>query len=432
MLPQSHFMVVAPIVHERESSLRQLLDSMNSAPGVVDPHNAVLAFGQFDCLHFARLVVLDDATMGDLELCALPRPHLPYYLAFMGDCDGSRRECLLDLSRRAGEGLRKLFSHCEGFDANNDLLQWLLDHNLPVQANYINWVGRTVRQIREERALQGLLSARVPREAIASGSAAQRIRSDLMAAVDSEISEGRMSLTSPEPTPIGWRINNFLNLVGIPLVGILVFPLLVVLLPLLIFQLRDRELSDPELDQRPTPEALHEMRLLEDRDVTNQFTALGPVKPGLFRRRLVSVVLLLIDYGCRHIFNRGHLARVQTIHFARWVFIDGKSRVVFCSNYDGGHEAYMDDFINKVAWGLNLVFSNGLGWPKTDWLIKRGARREQSFKYYQRRHQLPTQVWYKAYPGLTLIDIQRNQRIREGLQQSTMSDEQALVWLKLL
>ena len=126
------------------------------------------------------------------------------------------------------------------------------------------------------------------------------------------------------------------------------------------------------------------------------------------------------------------LIRVQTIHFARWVFIDGKTRVVFCSNYDGGHEAYMDDFINKVAWGLNLVFSNGLGWPKTDWLIKRGARREQSFKYYQRRHQLPTQVWYKAYPGLTLLDIRRNQRIREGLQQASVSDDEALEWLKLL
>ena len=68
----------------------------------------------------------------------------------------------------------------------------------------------------------------------------------------------------------------------------------------------------------------------------------------------------------------------------------------------------MDDFINKVGWGLNLVFSNGVGWPRTDWLIKGGARREQLFKYYQRRHQVPTQVWYKAYPGLTLVDLERN------------------------
>jgi hypothetical protein len=123
---------------------------------------------------------------------------------------------------------------------------------------------------------------------------------------------------------------------------------------------------------------------------------------------------------------------VRTIHFARWVFLDNQTRIMFSSNYDGSHEAYMDDFINKVAWGLNLVFSNGIGWPRTDWLIKRGARFEQRFKHYQRRHQIPSQVWYKAYPGLTLVDLVRNQRIREGLEKSWMSEPQAQAWLRLL
>jgi hypothetical protein len=92
----------------------------------------------------------------------------------------------------------------------------------------------------------------------------------------------------------------------------------------------------------------------------------------------------------------------------------------------------MDDFINKVGWGLNLLFSNGLGWPRTRWLILGGARLEQSFKRYQRRHQIPTQVWYKAYPGLALVDLERNQRIREGLECGAMSDAQALAWLRRL
>jgi len=105
---------------------------------------------------------------------------------------------------------------------------------------------------------------------------------------------------------------------------------------------------------------------------------------------------------------------------------------MFASNYDGGHQPYMDDFINKVAWGLNLVFSNGIGWPRTAWLLKQGARRELPFKLYQRRHQLPTQVWYKAYPGLTLIDLTRNARIRQGLEQSRLSHGEALAWLRLL
>jgi len=172
--------------------------------------------------------------------------------------------------------------------------------------------------------------------------------------------------------------------------------------------------------------------VLEDLDVTNQYSAFGSLKPGLFRRWLLSSLLVVTDYVARHVFTRGYLARVQTIHFARWVFLDGKSRVLFASNYDGGHQAYMDDFINKVAWGLNVLFSSGIGWPRTDWLIRRGCRREHLFKFFQRRHQIPTQVWYKAYPGLTLIDLERNHRIRQGLQARRLSDSQVLAWLKLL
>ena len=67
----------------------------------------------------------------------------------------------------------------------------------------------------------------------------------------------------------------------------------------------------------------------------------------------------------------------------------------------------MDDFINKVAWGLNLVFSNGVGFrARGGWMLKGGARYEQKFKRYLRRHQLPTQVWYKAYPGLSVADLE--------------------------
>jgi hypothetical protein len=209
-------------------------------------------------------------------------------------------------------------------------------------------------------------------------------------------------------------------------------PLVIVATPLFFFVLRTREERDPEFCPRPRAADLETLQELEDRDITNQYTAIGPVKPGLFRLWLLTVLLVLTSFACRQIFTRGFLARVQTIHFAHWFFFDDKRRVVFVSNYDGSHQGYMDDFINKVGWGLNLLFSNGVGWPRTRWLVHGGSRIEQSFKYYQRRHQVPTQVWYKAYPGLALVDLKRNQRIREGLEQAAMSDAQALAWLKLL
>ena len=339
---------------------------------------------------------------------------------------------LFELASRAETGLRKIFGHCDDFDAQSNVLDWMLAHDVPVAVNYVNWLGRTVNQIKQESALQRARTTRVPRTAAGSGADAQRIRRELIAFVDAEQRAGRLTLTPAEPTPWGWKIANLAHAIAIPLAGLIALPLIIVLAPFVIILLRLHEKSDPEICPRPDPRALQELRVLEDRDVSNQFSALGSVKPGLFRHWVLIFVLLLTDYACRHIFNRGHLGRVQTIHFARWVFVDNKSRMVFASNYDGSHEAYMDDFVNKVAWGLNLTFSHGVGWPRTEWLIKRGARHEKEFKYFQRRHQIPSQVWYKAYPGLTLTDLARNQRIREGLERGSMTDGQALAWLRLL
>lgn len=432
MTPQSQFMLVAQVTPGRERGLRDLLKTMNSKPGVADPANAVLPFGQFERLHFARLAVLDDPTLGDIEAHGVPRPSLPVYLAFAGSCDGPAGECIADLAQRADTGLRRIFMHCDSFDAQSDLLGWMHAHQHRLAANYINWVGRTVRQVKEESALRRALAAKVPRAPLASASQAQQLRSELIDFVDAEVSAGRLGLTPPEPTPLRWQLAKLMHLVAIPLAGLVLLPFLIVLSPLLIIILRTNENNDPEICPPPDDAALLELQHLEDYDVTNQYTAIGSVKPGLFRRWLVTVLLILIDYACRHVFTRGFLARVQTIHFAFWAFLDDKRRLVFMSNYDGGHEAYMDDFINKVAWGLNLAFSHGVGWPRTRWLLARGARIEDKFKHYQRRHQLPTEVWYRAYPGLALVDLKRNQRIREGLERASVTDAQAQAWLRLL
>ncbi len=432
MTPQSHFNILAPVAADRIEPLRAVLQGMNSLPGFADPGNGLVPFGRFDQLHFARWVVLEDATLGDITAYGLPPATRPTYLAFMGDCDGSARELLGLMVQQAGGGLRRIFQHCADFEPQADLLDWLLAHEMPVAASFVNWVGRTVVQIREESALQRALTARVGRGPVDSGAEGQRRRSELIGFVEDEVRAGRMSLTAPRPTPWGWWIARLINAIAVPLGGLILAPVLILASPFLIWKLRALETSDPEICPRPTQSSLSALERLEDFEVTNQYTALGSLKPGLFRRWLLSSLLVLVQYSCRHLFCRGYLARVQTIHFARWVFMDGGSRMVFCSSYDGGHEAYMDDFIDKVAWGLNVLFSNGLGWPRTDWLLARGARREHLFKYYQRRHQVPTEVWYKAYPGLTLIDIDRNQQIRAGLERQYSSDAQTLAWLKLL
>ena len=74
---------------------------------------------------------------------------------------------------------------------------------------------------------------------------------------------------------------------------------------------------------------------------------------------------------------------------------------------------------------------NGFGYPKTRWLVLDGARDELAFKHYLRRHQVPTRVWYSAYPRLTAANVARNEQIRNGLR-GDMGREEAEQWLQLL
>jgi hypothetical protein len=105
--------------------------------------------------------------------------------------------------------------------------------------------------------------------------------------------------------------------------------------------------------------------------------------------------------------------------------------MIFASNYDGSLESYMDDFVDKLAWGLNATFSNGFGYPKTDYLLFGGAHDELTFKNFLRVHQVPTQVWYSAYESLTVLNLENNARIRAGLN-GEMSAADAEGWLALL
>ena len=433
MTPQSSFMVVAAIDPPQEAALRALLATMNHRPGVVDRKNPLVPFGDFDRLHFARFVILDDATVDDLPVIGEPRPDYPVTLAFLGDVDGPSSEAFLaDLVRRAGGGLRRIFRHCRDFDEGADLLAWMRRRRQEASALYVNWVGRTVRQIREESALRDALVSYLDAnpEQFAGGNPRES-RESLRRFATAEVAAGRLTLTAPGPTPFPWRLRNALHAVVVPLILLFLSPLLALYLPVFLLQLRRRERSDPEIVPRPDAQHVRRLADLEDHDICNQFNAIGSLKPGRFRRWGVTFYLLLLDYASRHIYNRGRLTRVSTIHFARWVFLDDKRRMLFASNYDGSLESYMDDFINKVAWGLNLVFSNGVGYPHTDYLLLAGAKSEQKFKNFLRRHQVPSEVWYNAHPGLTAVDLERNTRIREGIERPSMTDDEIRRWLRL-
>src|SRR5712691_789136 len=138
-------MILAPVSPQREAGLRVLLASMNDGPGRLKPDNGLIPFQQFDTLHVARLLIVDDKTREDVRLYGIAPRTYPLYLTLLGDVDGDADAFLRELARRAPDGLRTIFSLCEGFTPQTDLVDWMKTHNVPAAASYVNWRGRTVQ-----------------------------------------------------------------------------------------------------------------------------------------------------------------------------------------------------------------------------------------------------------------------------------------------
>jgi hypothetical protein len=416
--------VVAPVRAGAVDDLKRLLATMGN--GVAN--GSVIDFGALAGVHFARLIVIE----ADKDSSGAP---LPASLILLSDLDVPAESHLAELADTAGAGVDRLFGHCEGYPTGeptrNDRLDYLRNHVVKEAARYVNTTGRTARQIRQEAELRDAIEDFLDRrEHDPTGGDPAEVRRSIRDRVRRE-PELAWAFEPAERPGFLARLRELAHAVAIPLVLLPLLPLALLGAPFYAFVLRRHERRDPAPHVKPGEALVHELAALEDHLVQNPFTALGHVKPSRFRRLTLRTILFLLDYGTRHIFNRGNLSGVKTIHFARWVFIDDRRRMFFASNYDGSLESYMDDFIDKVAWGLNLVFSNGVGYPKTRWLVRGGARDELAFKDYLRLHQVPTRVWYSAYGRLTALNVAQNERIRAGLHGDLSSDDER-AWVQSL
>jgi len=420
---QIAFTAVATVKPESLDALRSTLREMAADPA----GNRLIPFHKLNGVHFARSFLLEPTTDVD------GRP-IAGQLVFMADWDAPLEQRIQELAEVGTEGLSRLFSSCEGYASGGGepgaAIQYLRRHAVSNAAVYVNTIGLSASQVIDEGRLRDALEDYLDQDPDLRSAGPGAVRRAL---VDRVASTAELSWAAQpaDPPALAWKIRELAHLLLVPLIGVLLLPVIVVALPIWLVVLRLHEHADVALDSRPDPARVSELAALEDHGPVNQFTAAGFIKTGWFRSLTARLVLFLISYGVRHIFNRANLAGVKTIHFARWTFIDGGRRVIFASNYDGSLESYMDDFIDKVAWGLNAVFSNGQGYPATRWLLFGGARNETAFKNYLRAHQIPTQVWYASSSQLTALNIANNRQLRRGLR-GAMSDEAASAWLRRL
>jgi hypothetical protein len=418
---QSAITILAPLPPEnRERAVAALAD-------LAGPSRGSLAFDRHHGLHSARLLLVDPA---ESPSGVQVGPGLLY----TADLDGPAEAHIQALADVSGEGLDRAFGCCTGYPAPSDPASrtaWLQAHRIPEAAFYVNTVGRGVSQVVAEARLRDGLERYLDEH-----------RDDLARLAPAHIHTvlRRHALTDPDlrfgtvparRPPLPWRIGELVHLVALVVLLLLLAPLLLLAVPVVAALLLLHELRDVPDRQRPDPAAVERLRAGEDRVAQNPFAALGFLKPGPFRALLTRVVLFAISIGVRHVLNRGSLAGVTTIHFARWVYLTPE-RVIFLSTYDGSLESYMNDFIDKVAWGLNAVFSNGIGYPPTVLLFWRGARHEELFKDHLRNHQAVNHVWWSAYGDLTALNAASNAAVRTGLARRSLSDQEAREWLALL
>jgi hypothetical protein len=428
MTPQVELSVVCRVLAGHVEPLHALLDSMGRRPA----DNEVVPFGRLAAVHFARVLLLDEAAAPAGE-------PFPTQLVLMADVDGPLEERLTELVDAAGDGLDRLFGHCEGYPAGDrvdrdERLAFLRAHHVRSDAYYTNTIGRTVEQIHREELLRQAIEDYLETRRDWCDLPATQVRSAIQDFVgrDEPLAWVR---TTAAGRDLACQLREVLWLGLVPLLALVValalLPALLLVGAVYVAILRWQEVHEPVSTETPSAAHVRALTALEDHGPQNQFSVVGVVKPSRFRRLTLRAVLFLTDYGARHLFNHANLAGVKTIHFARWTPIDGRRRMVFASNYDGSLESYMDDFIDKVWWGLNATFSSGQGYPRTEFLLFGGSRDELAFKRILRLRQVPTQVWYSAYPHLTALNIETNSRIRAGLH-GRMGAAGAARWLALL
>lgn len=429
--PQNPVTLKAKLNPEQEAQLRDTLKRISANL----LKNDSLPFGLFkDTLHFARLLILPGVDHPDQYGSSL---------VFMANVDGSVSDFLSELVMKAGRGLDDIFANCEGYPPVEQRnyatrLVFLQDKLIPAQAYYVNTLGRGVKQILQEHELRVALETFIQQTDWQAFTSARQLR---QAIIDFVKKNPRLlwALTPALKPALWWQIKEQVRFVVMAVLSLLAVIWFWPLLLAWVLVLQSKESQDKEERRRPPLLRLTQLRSAEDFYAHNQFSATGYLKPGWVRKTTVKVALAAVQLSLRHVFNKGNLAGipwlgldgVDTIHFARWVLIDDDRRLLFASNYDGSLESYMVDFVDKVAWGLNLVFSNGAGYPATNWLVLDGARNEQKFKDFLGNHQLDTDVWYTPYGHLTAVNIANNAAIRAGLL-GEMSEQQAQLWLSRL
>ncbi len=199
---------------------------------------------------------------------------------------------------------------------------------------------------------------------------------------------------------------------------------------LFVWRLRAHEISDKSIDLDPNLDALTAIVERENQPshAQNHIIAVTPLKKGWFRRLTLALALWGIKQLVTYMYRPGFVLNMGTIHYAKWFRLPGTDTLIFLANYDGSWESYLEDFITKAHPGQTAAWSNGVGFPRTRFLLLDGAQDGDRFKRWVRRQQIASRFWYSRFPKWTTDQMRNNALIRDGLARAR-TDTEARAWL---
>jgi hypothetical protein len=437
MIKQHPLILLTPVLPEKLDSLNERLNRIKKALQA----GSETEFPKVSTVHYCRWVILDRDSFRD-------EPAIPVStrLIFSSNFDGDENNHLEELVTNLTGYIDEVYECCEGYpepaartteSRKNYLKKWAVK----TTAFYIGAPWRSVQQIKDEDKLRDYIWHYIMNNKWDGQSAIEVHR-----AIRKEINNKSEFDWSKQPAEVkkeNWFIFTVYILLGLPL---LPFMLLFILYIHFFHERRDK---NGQLLLSEIPD--HKVRRLEeDEDLfpQNQFTQVAVMKPGFARKLNYKIWMLRTRILAGHIFVRGKLLNIPTIHFARWVSIDDDKHVLFFSNFDGSWQQYLGDFIDQSGWGLSGIFSNTVNFPKThfmgllgivpgmplkfpgtNFVLTGGAYDEEHFLAWSRSTQIPTQVWYSAYHHLSIKNILNNTEIRNDLYKD-LNEKQAQQFLK--
>jgi hypothetical protein len=416
---QNPITVITPIRKDRLANIYEYLKEIKDDL-LKGKHES---FENIGTIHYCRWIVIDDVGQDNNP------ENQPPKLIFSSNFDGSIEDQFRDLCTKSVEIIDRIYDCCEGYPSVNERttenrVAYLQKANTKSSAFYRGSPDRSLQQVLGESKLRNFL-----REVLDANSwdnlTAREVQAKLLAAVKQK-PEFEWASVPYDPPRVSWL---GMILFGLVLLALSPFIIIWVLIIRITLEPKDKNftLTRSELNEKK----MLNLESYEDIEFQNQFTQLVVMKPEKMRLLTFKGMMLFARVLIKLLFVKGKLMGIPTIHFARWVLFDNGKRVLFFSNFDGSWQQYLGDFIDKSGWGLTGIFSNTVMFPKTRFLFTGGAYDEEHFLAWSRNTELPTQIWYSAYPDLSIKNVNNNSEIRSLLFKQ-LNETRAQDFLKLL